>query len=185
MVLTVIIFSEAYLLKAGPSLQFANGTNTGLSSPIADTMAFGANGDERMNIDSLEVTVTATLVAAAPLYLTNLFCNQAVQTYSPAAPYTVQVEPNKTVLFINSTASGLTIGITTPPNPIDGQLLTIMTQNINLVTLTYNTGAGGIFYDTSIDSLDANLTLGQYTGGASVTYIYTAARDDWMLFGRG
>lgn len=172
-------------VTAGPSLQFANSTNTGLSSPGADTISFDANGEERINIDNTDVTVTATLVTLAPLCLTNLFCRQSVQTYIPASPYTVQVEPNKSVLFINSTAIGLTISITTPANPIDGQLLTIMTQNTNSVNLTYNTGPGGIFYDTSIDSLDVNASLTSYYGGASVTYIYTAARNDWMRFRRG
>jgi hypothetical protein len=174
-------------VTAVPPLQFANGTNTGFSSPSQNTLSLDAQGNECMNIDSTDVTVTATLVALAPCYLTNLFCRQSVQVYAPTVtPSDIQINQGISVLFIDTTGA-YTVNVYLPDNPIDGQLITIMTNSTNTITLTYLAGAGGagVYYTTSVDSIDANASLTSYYGGASVTYLYTSARNDWIRIYRG
>lgn len=182
----------SHLITSGPSLQFANGSNTGLSSPQDDTLFFGVNGEERVNIDSTDMFVSATLAAAAPLYLTSFLCQQSVQTHVPAATTSsVTVNPGVTVLFINyTTSSNRTVNITLPPNPIDGQLLTIL-SNINstnrFINLTYIAGEGGATVDaaTDVTRLNSRVTPTGTQNGASVTYIYLAATNTWYKFRRG
>jgi len=164
-----------------PSFKFENGTNTGLSSPVADSISFDVNGRERMNIDSTDVTVTATLVAAGPLILTDRFCNQAIQVETVT---TSTARPNTSILFVNRTATGA-YSITFPSNPVNGQLFTILTQNTNTITVTNYAPGATIFAASRITSLDANLALGGLTGGASVTYIYIAATNTWYRIYRG
>jgi hypothetical protein len=165
-----------------PSLKFTNGTNTGVSSPIANTMSFDVNGQERMNIDSLEVTVTATLVAAAPLRLTNVVCEQAIQVETGTS---ITTRRNTSIVFIDRSGSSSAVTIKFPDYPVDGQLLTILTQNTTSFTLTQNPGEGDTFGTGKMTTLDANATMGGTTGGASVTYIYIAAKKAWYRFFRG
>jgi hypothetical protein len=150
-----------------PSFKFENGTNTGMSSPSANTLSFDVNGIERMNIDSTDVTVTATLVAAAPLLLTNVLCEQAILT----SAVTIPALATTSIIFLDK-SNTTAVTITFPPNPMQGQLFTIMTRSTSTFTVTNSPGAGATAISTPITTLNAALTPLATTLGAAATYIF-------------
>ena len=51
---------------ANPSLKFTGGTNTGISSPVVNTLSFDTNGAERMNINATGVVSIPGSLTLAP-----------------------------------------------------------------------------------------------------------------------
>lgn len=183
-----------------PSLQFLNGSQTGLSSATKNTISFDRNGIERLRIDTSSITVTdaafvidtvMSLISTQSLHIT---------TYG-THPLTIN---NDTSLVIIRYLSGgpTTVALSLPSNPHEGQLLTIKailelippdtSNNLNLT------------YDYTFDPTTEEVTLlnptlalnaefyppNRGTGGASVTYIYqtTASgypHNGWYRYSRG
>jgi hypothetical protein len=169
---------------AEPSLKFTNGTNTGFSSATANQLSFDINGVERMNIDSTDVTITATLVSAAPLIMRNVNANQAVQSLVDAVT-TVTIN-NATSVIIKNYSSAQTLDVTFPVSPIDGQIVTIIaaaTGNFNLTINTFN--ANFLTFRGTVTPLNPNNTFNSTANGTAVSYIYSAATNTWYKYWRG
>ena len=185
---------------AQPSLQFANSTNTGISSPTPDRISFDVNGIERLSIDANGVHALTTAFVINNVM--SLISTQSLNiTDFGTYPITIN---NDTSLLIVTYVVGvpITVDITFPNNPYEGQLLTIKailiptppvySNNLNLTyNYTFNPATEEVLLLNPTLALNTEFNVpNRGTGGAAVTYIYhTAAtgfpQDGWYRYGRG
>ena len=164
----------------GPSLKFSGSTNTGISAATANTLSFDTNGTEQMNIS------TTAINAVSPLVVQNLLMMQAIQVASFSASGSVTINQTTSILLIkNNAGAGITVTVTFPSNPTNGQLCTLMINSLsNVVSLTYVAGTGGATFTNAITSLGTGAVT-TTTTGAAVTYIYVSADNTWYRISRG
>ena len=170
---------------AVPSLKFAGSTDTGISAATANTLSFDTNGVEQMNISTTAINTSAALITK------NLICNQAIQVTAPTTNnVTVTTLSTTSILLFANTASRTGITVDFPPNPINGQLFTIMLGSAaDTVTLINTGGTGGATIVNGITALNATMNPTATSNGNSVTYIYIATSgvttNAWYRLGRG
>ena len=172
---------------AQPSLQFSNGTNTGLSSPTPDRLSFDVNGVERMFIDATHITMIGGAVVFGNVMSIN--STQTVSLSGGSTPVTIN---NGIAMLVMSYTGPTTIStLTLPSSPIAGQLVTIKAIRLDVGNLDIS--AYSPAFDPAseaITQLSPNASLAGSQGGASVTYIYLttamgAPADGWFRYGRG
>jgi hypothetical protein len=199
-----VTISEKLVLAPGsvtqPSLQFSNNDNTGVSSPTAGTLSFDVNGVERLSIDASGVSSPTT--AFIFNNVTSIISTQSL-TITDFGTYPITINNNTSLLIISYIVGvPITVDITLPANPYEGQLITIKAILLpsppvfsNNLNLTYNY----TFFPATEQVMLLNPTLAlntefsvpnRGTGGAAVTYIFhTAAtgfpQDGWYRYGRG
>lgn len=185
---------------AQPSLQFSNGTSTGISSPTPDRISFDVNGIERLSIDANGVHALTTAFVINNVI--SLISTQSL-TITDFGTYPITIN-NDTSLLIVTYVVGvpITVDITFPSNPYEGQLLTIKailiptppvySNNLNLsYNYTFNPATEEVALLNPTLALNTEFSVpNRGTGGAAVTYIYhTAAtgfpQDGWYRYGRG
>ena len=185
---------------AQPSLQFSNGTNTGISSSTPDRISFDVNGVERLSIDANGVhSPTAAFVINNVI---SLISTQSLNiTDFGTYPITIN---NDTSLLIITYVVGVpvTVDITFPSNPREGQLLIIKailiptppvySNNLNLTyNYTFNPATEEVILLNPMLALNTEFNVpNRGTGGAAVTYIYQTTatgfpQDGWYRYGRG
>jgi hypothetical protein len=172
-----------------PSFNFSNGTTTGISSATANTLSFDVSGVEKMSMDATSVTVTA-----ATFVVGTLMAVQSRQVEPISGTVAVSINSNTSILFLTYSANA-TANLTFPLDPIDGQMLTIIAVNTTTtartLTLGY-TGANPLPYGATgatnshrLTSLSPGAALLALTGGASITYIFSATDNVWYRYWRG
>jgi hypothetical protein len=161
---------------ASPSLKFANGTNTGFSSPTANKISFDANGVEKMTIDATTVTATTTFISAAACIMAKEVCFGGLQVDATNG-ITVTVADGISILL--KTVSSASYAITMPANPINGQLLTIILGGNFNIPITYPSDT--VYYE--VDRLRTQSPMDQNSNGQSVTYVYYSGT--WYRYSRG
>jgi len=182
--------------QAEPSLQFTNGSNTGISSPTPNTLSFDVNSAERMSMDASRITVTQ-----AACVINNVMCMTATQSLNIAGygtfPVTINNDTSLLIITYNDAEGATTASITFPSDPYEGQLVTIKAILIGeskKLSLSYdyifNPSTEELLFLNPFSAFDTDVETDLVTGGAAVTYIYhTAAtgfpQDGWYRYGRG
>jgi len=172
---------------AQPSLQFTNGTNTGISSPTPDRISFDVNGIERMHIDATSITMIGGAVVFG-----NVMSITATQTVSLVGGSTpVTINNGISTLVVSYTGPTTISTLTLPSSPIPGQLVTIKAIRLDVGNLDISAYIPAFDpASEAITQLSPNASLAGSQGGASVTYIYLttamgAPSDRWYRYGRG
>jgi len=199
-----VTISEKLVLAPGsvaqPSLQFSNSDNTGVSSPTAGTLSFDVNGVERLSIDASGVSSPTTAFVINNIM--SLISTQSL-TITDFGTYPITINNDTSLLIITYIVGvPITVDITLPAYPYEGQLITIKALLIpsppvysNNLNLTYNY----TFFPATEEVILLNPTLAlntefsvpnRGTGGAAVTYIFHTAvtgfpQDGWYRYGRG
>ena len=172
---------------AQPSLQFSNGTNTGISSPIPDRLSFDVNGVERMHIDATSITMIGGAVVFG-----NVMSINATQTVGLSGTgNNVTINDGISTLVVAYTDPTEIDTLTLPSSPIAGQLVTI--KALRLANGNLDINAYSPAFDPASEAiiqLSPNANLAGNAGGASVTYIYLteamgAPANGWFRYGRG
>jgi len=165
---------------ANPSAQFTGSTDTGISAATPNTLSFDTNGNERMSISSDKITAIVKLIVST------LMCNQGVQTATASSGDTVVVLGTTSILLLKS-GGNVSITVTFPPSPTNGQLFSILTGNSGnrRINLTNNGGTGGASIINEVDRLNAGAGPDSNSNGASVTYWYYSTDNAWYRYGRG
>ncbi|MFA6066703.1 MAG: hypothetical protein WC707_05990 [Candidatus Babeliaceae bacterium] len=166
---------------ASPALKFTGSTNTGLSAAIANTLSLDANGIEGMNISPTAITTILKLI------LTNLLCNQALQSVVPTVGGSVTTASGTSILILKNAANvgGAGFTVTFPPSPTDGQFFTILQGSTNSTALNNAAGTGGAAIVNPITTLNPGANFSSTANGASVTYYYNTTANSWYRYGRG
>jgi hypothetical protein len=174
---------------AQPSLQFTNGTNTGISSPTPDRLSFDVNGIERMYIDATSITMIGGAVVFG-----NVMSINSTQTATVVNGDDVTINNGISTLVLSYDGNVTPLTIRLPSSPIAGQLVTIKAIRLSNgdlgdgSTITYVPAFNPA--SEAILELSPSASLAGNAGGASVTYIYLteamgAPVDGWFRYGRG
>jgi hypothetical protein len=164
---------------ASPSLQFSGSTNTGISAPTANTLSFDTNGTECMKISSSLIT------HLLPTAHNNVVCEQAIQSVVPTNNGTVSVNSGVSILLLKHTTSTTNFTIVFPPNPINGQIFTILLGTSNSITINNVGGAGGASIVNQIVKLNPASAQTASSNGSAVSYFYSGSANSWYRLARG
>lgn len=171
------------LLPAGttaiPSLSFSTNSNSGLSSPSSNAISISTNGSSRITVD------TNTIQLLLPLIRTQPQCDQATMAATPSSNNTITTSATTSILILRNTANVNNVTVVFPPNPINGQLFTILLGTTNTASLNNAGGTGGATIVNPITSLNPTGNPGGSTNGTSVTYYYYNITNSWYRMLRG
>jgi hypothetical protein len=155
--------------SALPSLNFASSTTTGLSASVANTLSVSANAVQVMTMTSTDVTtlvrqvntsVTANQGQLVITVTTNNQTNVALATTSMM------------ILILNPLQNRTGHIMRFPPNPINGQLFSIVwTATANTLTFTNSAGTGGASIVNGITTLSGTIT--------EARYVYYSVTNAW------
>jgi hypothetical protein len=155
--------------SALPSLNFASSTTTGLSAGVANTLSVSANAVQVMTMTSTDVTtlvrqvntsVTANQGQLVITVTTNNQTNVALATTSMM------------ILILNPLQNRTGHIMRFPPNPINGQLFSIVwTATANTLTFTNSAGTGGASIVNGITTLSGTIT--------EARYVYYSVTNAW------
>jgi trimeric autotransporter adhesin len=163
---------------AAPSIQFTGSTNTGISAATANRLSFDTDGAERMAISNTDITALTRVV------LTNLLCNQALQVVTVSGGQNVAVAATTSILLLKPSAA-VSITVTFPASPTNGQYLTIVTGSALNRSITITYAGNGATVLNGISPLNATTAPTAAAGGGSVTFIYYSTDNTWYRINRG
>lgn len=162
---------------SAPSLNFTGSTTSGISL-VDGSLSFDTTGTERLKVGS-------SVIVNVPLLLKSVLNIQATQTVVPTNNGSITVAGTTGLLLLKHTANITNFTIHFPPNPVDGQLFTILLGTSNTISLINAGGTGGASVINAITSLNPGSALAAATNGTSVTYFYSSVANSWYRFLRG
>ncbi|HEX2977561.1 MAG TPA: hypothetical protein VHO47_00350 [Candidatus Babeliales bacterium] len=163
---------------SAPALSFSASTQTGLALGIDNSLSLGTTGTERMRVGT-------SIFANMPLILKGVLNIQAIQSITPTNNGSVITASTTGLLLLKHTSNVTNFTVNFPPNPVNGQLFTILLGTSNTISLNNAGGAGGASVINAITSLNPGSALAAATNGTSVTYFYSSAANSWYRFLRG
>lgn len=162
---------------SAPSLNFTGSVTSGISF-AGGSLSFDITGTERLKIGS-------TIQANAPLVLKNVQNIQSTQSVAPTTNGSITTASTTGLLLLKHTANITNFTVRFPPNPVDGQVFTILLGTSNTISLINVGGTGGASVINAITSLNPGSALAAATNGTSVTYFYSSVANSWYRFLRG
>lgn len=162
-------------LQAGtlsnPSLQFTGSANTGLSA-ISNALSLIITGSERLKINN-------QIAAQVPLVLNDVVAYKAVQSVIPSNSGSVVINPHVALLILKNISAVTNFGVAFPPNPIDGQLFTIIQGSTSSTGLINVGGLGGAGIVNGVIALNPSLAPNATRNTTSASYYYNASANAW------
>ena len=132
-----------------------------------------------MSISTTAITMPTNLI------MTNLHCNQAIQTITPATNGSVSTAATTSILLFQNTGTVTNFTVTFPPSPTNGQFFTMLQATTASTAIVNLAGTGGAAFVNPVNTLNPAANPTSNANGASVTYIYSSSSNTWYRFGRG